>query len=86
MTTFDDLFLKVNADYLEYHWYIDHATRDLEENMTEEEIEIQDKKMILSPSKIGRFRSYHELTWEEANELSKHSKEIMIKLSKQIIR
>ena len=66
---FDTLYLKLNSDYEAYHDVINRATDKLEDNMTEEEIEIQDDKMAQTNSKINRPRSFAEITYLELCDL-----------------
>ena len=67
---FDQLYIKLDNDFLEYHWYLDEATERLEKNMTEEEIKVQENKLAMTNSKIGRPRSYHEITYQELFDIS----------------
>ena len=63
---FDSLYLKLDKNFEDYCFILDSATYELEHGgMTDEEIEIQDNKMISSKSKINRPRSAHELDEDE---------------------
>ena len=70
---FDYLYMKLNNDFHEYHWYLDESTERLEKNMTEDEIKVQESKMSMTNSKIGRPRSYHEITYQELFDISQKS-------------
>jgi hypothetical protein len=62
----DHLYIYLNNNFKQYEEIIEHATCRLEhDNMTDEEIEIQDDKIIMTNSLINRPRSFFELTWDE---------------------
>ena len=61
----DDLYLKLKGDRKEYQFLLDFATNELEQNLSDIEIEEQDNKLENSKSDVVRWRSSHELSLDE---------------------
>jgi len=61
----DGLYVGLMEDLKKYQFILDYATYELEQTMTEEEIEIQEQKLEGSRTSWRRPRTAHELTLEE---------------------
>ena len=62
----DEVYLTLDSDYEKYRHAMIWATSKAKEGLSDVEIEKQKQRLILSNSKIGRPRSYRELTRAEA--------------------
>ena len=61
----DNVYLRLNRDFVDYESYIITACMELDNEVTDEEREIVDEKLFIAMSEVGRPKTFLEMTDDE---------------------